>query len=124
MEGLTCICSNILFGFNKYGKQKQYDRDKPKDNNSLSVPTNPNRVEAYVEALILAGIANEIMLPDLHTVVTYSNDGYAQSGIRYYIIHSISLNESLFLKDHLSEFFDCCINILYHLDDDLSIHTF
>lgn len=90
---MTCICSNILFGFNKYGKQKQYDRNKPKDNNSLSIPTNPNRVEAYVKALILAGIANEIMLPDLHTVVTYSNDGYAQSGIRIIsFIKSQSMN--------------------------------
>ena len=32
------------------------------------------------------------MLPDLHAVVTYSNVGYAQNGIRNYIIHSISVN--------------------------------
>ena len=77
VEGLICICVNILFGCNTFGKWKRYDKDQPTDNNTLTATTNSNRTEAYVEALILAGIVNEIMLPDSH-IVTYSNDGSAQ----------------------------------------------
>ena len=32
------------------------------------------------------------MLPDSHTVVTYSNDGSAQSGVRNYVVKSFSIN--------------------------------
>ena len=34
------------------------------DNNTLPAITNCKQTEAYIEALIHAGIANEIMLPD------------------------------------------------------------
>ena len=34
-----------------------------------------------MEALILGGITNEIILSEMETVVTYSNDGSAQSGL-------------------------------------------
>ena len=34
------------------------------DNNTLPTITNCKQTEAYIEALIHAGIANEIMLPD------------------------------------------------------------
>ena len=58
VEGLICICVNILFGHTKFGKWKRYDKDQPTDNNTLPTTTNSNRTEAYVEALILAGIVN------------------------------------------------------------------
>ena len=58
VEGLICICVNILFGHTKFGKWKRYDKDQPTDNNTLPATTNSNRTEAYVEALILAGIVN------------------------------------------------------------------
>ena len=81
VEGSICICSNILFSCNKFGKWKRYGKDQPTDNNTLPATTNSNKKEAFVEGLILAGLTNEIMLPDSHTVVTYSNDGSAQSGV-------------------------------------------
>ena len=92
VEGSICICTNILFSCIKFGKWKRYDKDQATDNNTISATTNSNRTEAYVEALILAGIANEIMLPDSHTVVIYSNDGSAQSGVRNYVVKSFSIN--------------------------------
>ena len=92
VEGSICICANILFGRNKFGKWKRYDKDQPTDNNTLPATTNSNTTEAYVEALILGGIANEIMLPNLHTVVTYSNDGSVQSGVENYVVQSFSIN--------------------------------
>ena len=54
--------------------------------------TNSSRTEAYVEASILVGIANEIMLPGSHTVVTYLNDGSAQSAVGNYVDQSFSIN--------------------------------
>ena len=69
VEGSICICANILFGHNKFGKWKRYDKDQPIFNNTLPATTNSNRTEAYVETLILAGITNEIMLPASHTVL-------------------------------------------------------
>ena len=42
--------------------------------------------------MILAGIADEIILPDSHAVVTYSNDGSARSGIGNYFVQSFSDN--------------------------------
>ena len=92
VEGSICICANILFSSNKFGKWKRYDKDQPTDNNTLPATTNSNKTEAYVEALILAGIANEIMLPDSHIVVTYSNDGSAQSGVGNNVVQSFSIN--------------------------------
>ena len=92
MEGLICICANIIFGLKKFGKWKRYDKDQSTDNNTLPATTNSNRTEAYVEALILAGLANEIMIPDSHTVVTYSNDGSAQSGVGNHVVQSFSIN--------------------------------
>ena len=103
VEGLIYICSNVLFGCNRYGKWKWYNKNKPKDSNALPALTNSNRAEAYVEALILSGIANEVMLPDLHTVVTYSDVGYAQGGTKNYI-HSTSVNGKQTLLPTISIF--------------------
>ena len=36
--------------------------------------------------------ANEIVLPDSHTVVTYANDGSAQNGVGNYVVQSFSIN--------------------------------
>ena len=92
VEGSICISANILFSRNKFGKQKRYDKDQWTDYNTLPATTNSSWTEGYVEALILAGIANEIMLPGSHTVVTYLNDGSAQSGVGNYVDQSFSIN--------------------------------
>ena len=46
-----------------------------------TIPYQPLEIltEVYVEALILAGITNEIMPSEMETIVTYSNHGSAQS---------------------------------------------
>ena len=49
-------------------------QDVPTVPDTLPAPTNTNRTEAYVEALVLGSIVNEIMSPDIETVVTFSND--------------------------------------------------
>ena len=53
---------------------------------------NINRTEAYVEALVLSGIAHDIMSSEDETVVTYSNDGSSQSGFGGYIVQSFSID--------------------------------
>ena len=53
---------------------------------------NINRTEAYVEALVLSGIAHDIMSSEDETVVTYSNDGSSQSGVGGYIVQSFSID--------------------------------
>ena len=47
------------------------DKDKPTDNYTLPAAATSNRTEAYVEALILAGIANKIatrLLPKCYQI--------------------------------------------------------
>ena len=56
-QGAVCAVANILFGRKDHGQWKRYDKEKATNYNTLPVPTNTNRTEAYVEALILAGIA-------------------------------------------------------------------
>ena len=91
-QGAICTVANNLFGRKEYGAWKRYERDKPTTYNTLPAINNTNRTEAYVEALILAGITNEIMSSEMETVVTYSNDGSALSGVGNYIVQSFSIN--------------------------------
>ena len=60
-----CTVANNLFGRKKYGELKQYERDEPTIYNTLPVISNTNKTEAYVEALIPAGIMNEIMSSEM-----------------------------------------------------------
>ena len=91
-KGAVCAVAKVLFSRTDHGQWKQYDKEKATDYNTLPAPTNTKRTEAYVEALILSGIANEIMSPKSETVVTYSNDGSAQSGVGNYVVQSFSIN--------------------------------
>ena len=91
-QGAICTVANNLFGRKEYGAWKHYERDKPTTYNTLPTINNTNRTEAYVEALILAGITNEIMSSEMEIVVTYSNDGSALSGVGNYIVQSFSIN--------------------------------
>ena len=93
-QGAICAVANILFGRKDFGEWKQYDKGRTTNCNTLPAPSNTKRTETYVEALILAGIANEIMSPDSETVVTYSNDGSAQS-LGSYVVQSFPLMESI-----------------------------
>ena len=60
-QGALCTVANNLFGKREYGEWKRYERDEPTTYDTLPTISNTNRTEAYVEALILAGITNEIM---------------------------------------------------------------
>ena len=91
VEGAICTVANDLFGRKEYGELKQYERAEPTTYNTLSAINNTNRTEAHVEALILAGKTNE-MSSEMETVVTYSNDGSAQSGVGIYVVQSFSIN--------------------------------
>ena len=91
VEGAICTVANDLFGRKEYGELKQHERAEPTTQNTLSAINNTNRTEAHVEALILAGKTNE-MSSEMETVVTYSNDGSAQSGVGIYVVQSFSIN--------------------------------
>ena len=92
-EGAICIVFNEMLERKKYGEWKVYKPDLRVDSNTLPAKSNTLRNEEYIEALILAGIVNEIMDPDSNkTAITYSNDGSAQSGVGNYIVQSFFIN--------------------------------
>ena len=66
-QGAICTVANNLFGRKKYGEWKQYERDEPTVYNTLPVISNTNKTEAYVKALIPAGIMNEIMSSEMES---------------------------------------------------------
>ena len=86
VQGAIFTVANKLFGIKEYGEWKQYERDEHATCNNLPTISNTSRTEAYVEALIFTGITNEIMSSEMVTVVTYSNDGSAQSGVGNYVV--------------------------------------
>ena len=44
VKGSICISAKIVFGRNKYGRWKRYDKGKPTDKNTLG--QNSNRTDA------------------------------------------------------------------------------
>ena len=90
--GAVCTVANNVFGRKEYGEWKPFIDKVPTDPNTLPAPQNINRTEAYVEALVLSGIAHDIMSSEDETVVTYSNDGSSQSGVGGYIVQSFSID--------------------------------
>ena len=76
-QGAICTVANNLLGRKNFGKWKQFEKGTKSDNNTLPAPTNSNRTEPYFEALVLAGIANEIMSSE-RSVVIYLKDGSSQ----------------------------------------------
>ena len=91
-EGAVVTVANLLFGCQDFGPWKIYDKKVSSDCHTLPAPTNLNRVEPCMEAMVLAGIVTEIMSPHIETIVTYSNDGSSQSGVGNYIVHSFTIN--------------------------------
>ena len=84
-----CTVANNLFDCNwKVPSEEKWTPSKaPTDPNTLPDKSNSRRTEAYVEALVLSAITNEIMDSESETVVTYSNDGSAQSDVNGYILN-------------------------------------
>ena len=93
VQGSIIATANMLFGRSDYGEWKLYNRDVPSDDNTLPTPSNLNRTEPYLEAMVLAGIVTEIMSIDTEkAVITYSNDGSGQNGVGNYMVQSFSIN--------------------------------
>ena len=92
VQRAICTVTNYLLDRKEYGVWKRYERDEPTTHDTLPAISNTKRTEAYVEALILAGRTNEIMLFELETVITYSNDGSVQFGVGNYLVQSFSIN--------------------------------
>ena len=92
-QGAIIAVANTLFGRKEFGEWKPYHKGQVADYNTLPAPTNINRTEPYVEAMVLAGIVSEIMSPESEkTVVTYSNDGSGKSGVGKFIVQSFLIN--------------------------------
>ena len=116
-EAAIIYVGNMLF----QRKWKFYDREQPTDKNSLPAGSNMRRVEPYLEAMALASIVEEIM-EGKKTVVTYSNDGSAMSGVGNYVVQSFTVNNvqralptfSIFTesKESLKELESMTLNIL------------
>ena len=84
--------ANYLFGPKQHGKWKPCKSDKPYDCNTLLLPSNTNRTELYIEAMIISNITEEIMNGDSQTVVTYSNDGPSLNCTGNFVVHSFNIN--------------------------------
>ena len=60
-QGARIGVANILFGRKDFGEGKIYKERQVCVYNALPAATNTNRIEPYIEAMILSGIVNEIM---------------------------------------------------------------
>ena len=70
--------ANYLFGHKEHGKWKLYKSGEPYDCNTLPSPSNTNRTEPYIEAMILSNIVEVIKNIDPQNVVTTQMMGHYQ----------------------------------------------
>ena len=83
------VVANHLFGRKNYEEWKKYMANS-ETKNTLPAHSNRRRVEVQVEAMALHMIVKQLMTGE--TCVVYSNDGSAQSGVRNYVVQSLSIN--------------------------------
>ena len=89
VEGCIVAVANTLFG----RKWKVYAGDSHgTDNNTLPSTRCSRRTEAYMEAMALSCVVEEIMKEDSRTCVVYSNDGSSQSVTGNYVVQSLTVN--------------------------------
>ena len=95
-QGAIIEVANTLFvrNWKPYNKTKKDEKGQICDFNTLPSPTNTNRTEPYIEALILSGIVNEIMDETNEIIVTYSNDGSALNRVGSFIVKSFCINDN------------------------------
>ena len=92
-QGSVCIIFNEMLDRKKFGGWKRYKSGELVDNNTLLAKNNTLRNETYIEAIVLAGIVNEMMSSDsINTAITLSNDASAQSGVGNYVVQSFYIN--------------------------------
>ena len=85
--------ANYLFGCKEHGKWKPYKSGEPYDCNTLPSPSNTNRTEPYIEAMILSNIVEVIKNIDPQNVVTYSNDGSLLNCTGNFVVLSFNMNK-------------------------------
>ena len=83
VQGAIVTVANGLFGQKECGAWKTYDEGESIDINTLPCPKAVRQTESYMEAMALGMIVNEVMSEDNETVVVYSNDGSALSGLGF-----------------------------------------
>ena len=89
VEGSIVAVANSLFG----RKWKVYAGDSNgTDNNTLPSTSSCRRTEAYMEAMALSCVVDEIMKDGSKTCVVYSNDGSSQSVTGSYVVQSLTVN--------------------------------
>ena len=92
VQGAIISVANILFNRKEFGEWKLFDKGTPTDPNTLPAPTNINRTEPYIKAMISAGIVEEVMNGDVDAVITYSNDGSSLSSTGSFVVLSFKIN--------------------------------
>ena len=89
VEGSIVAVANTLF----QRKWKVHAGDASgTDNNTLPSSSNIRRTEAYMEAMALSCVVDEIMKEDSKACVVYSNDGSSQSVTGNYVVQSLTVN--------------------------------
>ena len=73
-EGSIVEIDNTVSGRNKFSYWKVYKPNKPHDINTLPASSNTNRLDPYVEAMVLCSVTEQMMMSNNSTIV-YSNDG-------------------------------------------------
>ena len=90
-EGSIVEIANTVFGRNKFGPWKVFEPNQPYDVNTLPASSNTNRLDPYVEAMVLCSITEQMMNSDNSTIV-YSNDGSGMSGVGNYVVQSVTID--------------------------------
>ena len=90
-HGSIVEIANTVFGRNKLGPWKVFKHNKPHDVNTLPASSNINRLDPYVEAMVLSSITEQMINSENSTIV-YSNDGFGLSGVGNYVVQSVTTN--------------------------------
>ena len=83
-QGAITLIAYHLFRRKENREWKLYESGKKCHYNTLYAPSNINRIEPYMEALIHSGINNEIMQENAKVTLIYSNDVFVMNGAGNY----------------------------------------
>ena len=89
-ELIVEIASNV-FDRNEFGPWKVYKPNEPYDISTLPVSSDTNRLDPYVEAMVLCSITEQMMITNNSTIV-YSNDGSGMSCVGNYVVQYVTIN--------------------------------
>ena len=83
--------ANTDFRRNKFEPWKVFKHNKLYDLKTLQASSNTNRLDPYVEAMVLSSITEQMMNNEISTIV-YSNYGSGMSGVGNYVVQSVTIN--------------------------------